>query len=1244
MAESYERAASGTFRQLTSELLAHGLGVRFQAMGQSMFPAIEDGEILHVEPVNTATLRVADIVLFKNGAGFKAHRIIRKSKNIFVTRGDSGMDADSAIMGEQIMGKIVAKENAETGRLVSLGGPIARLRFSAGKARKFASKQLRSSNIRAWKLPWFIWLLMLLVPHAAVAQGGGVALDNANSHGFNTGAAGGCTGAGPTFLCSFNHTTNSVIGTTGLLVVGVSVNTKNRIDSSVTGITYNGVALTQAANANPGNKLRVEIFYLKNPPVGTFAVVSTFNRSGSGAVQLSFEVGAVTLYRVNLGFTSLLNVNSFGINATATDSIATGTNDGVLDMLAVAGGTTVTANAGEIQQWNASTGSGPQDVEATSSSEGGTGGTVTMQENLGVATAWTIAAVDIPAVNPTSVRVNSFSAAPAADGVRLTWNTAGEMHNLGFNVYRDIDGQKVPVNPSLIAGSALLMHETLEQHGAKTYGWIDHSPAPAAAGLYWLEDVDVNGTRTMRGPVSVQAGAVPVQSMARTITMQDLAPTNSVQDPGRSGGRIRESVARLKTTSAGARSIGFELASHPAVKILVDHEGWYHITQPQLVAAGLSATADSRSLHLFAEGVEQPIRVTNAEHGFGPQAAIEFYGTAIDTPYSGQRVYWLVANHQPGERIGTEGFAPSVGTQVQSFIQTLEIKPRTTYFAALLHENTDNFFGPLVSPTSAVQTLKISNLASGQATMDVALQGITEGQQHDVTVMLNGATLGNVAFSDQQEGKVRFAIPHDALTNGTNTITFTAQQGDNDLSLVDHIDVSFPHTLTAESDFLKFTAGAGEPITVTGFLQPPTRLIDVTDPARPIEVISKTLSQNGTYALQASVPWTSPGTHALLALSDAQLASPAELVAHHPSNLHAAQSGAEYVIVAGPPFAAELKPLAALRKAEGRSVSLVSVDDIYDEFNFGERTPYAIRDFLQTATAAWKNKPHYLLLAGDASVDPRNYLGFGFFDFVPTRIVITSELKTASDDWFSDFNNTGFATIATGRLPARTSADAQIMVGKILNYANEQPGDWTNKGMLVADVDDPTVSFSTAALSVQKMLPSSLEVTDVFASVVGPGNAHNDILSGINAGQLLVNYNGHGSVQIWGSGLFDDSAAASLTNGNKLPVFFLMNCLNGFFHDVYTHSLASALMLAPNGGGVAVWASSGLTEPEPQFQMDQILVRTLFSRPSISLGDAVLFAKSGIADPNVRKTYILFGDPLMRLKRPAALPELGSAK
>jgi hypothetical protein len=168
-----------------------------------------------------------------------------------------------------------------------------------------------------------------------------------------------------------------------------------------------------------------------------------------------------------------------------------------------------------------------------------------------------------------------------------------------------------------------------------------------------------------------------------------------------------------------------------------------------------------------------------------------------------------------------------------------------------------------------------------------------------------------------------------------------------------------------------------------------------------------------------------------------------------------------------------------------------------------------------------------------------------------------------------------------------------------------------------------------------------LSATDVFAGNLGTSTASQDLLSGINSGQLLVNYNGHGSIQVWGGGgLFDDTMAASLTNGNKLPFFVIMNCLNGFFHDVYTQSLAESLMLAPNGGAVAVWASSGLTNAGPQFQMNDRLMQTLFSQPAPALGDAVLAAKSGISDMDVRRTFIFFGDPVMRLRMPGSSGEM----
>jgi hypothetical protein len=94
-----------------------------------------------------------------------------------------------------------------------------------------------------------------------------------------------------------------------------------------------------------------------------------------------------------------------------------------------------------------------------------------------------------------------------------------------------------------------------------------------------------------------------------------------------------------------------------------------------------------------------------------------------------------------------------------------------------------------------------------------------------------------------------------------------------------------------------------------------------------------------------------------------------------------------------------------------------------------------------------------------------------------------------------------------------------------------------------------------------------------------------------------------------------------------------MTCLNGYFQDLSTESLAEALLKAEHGGAVAAWASSGLSQPGGQSAMDQRLIQLLFSgADSPMLGDAIRSAKTATDDRDVRRTWILFGDPTMRLR------------
>ena len=689
----------------------------------------------------------------------------------------------------------------------------------------------------------------------------------------------------------------------------------------------------------------------------------------------------------------------------------------------------------------------------------------------------------------------------------------------------------------------------------------------------------------------------------------------------------------------------FELASHPAVKIYVKREGWHRVTQPDLVKAGLDPNVDPALLHLYAEATEQPIEITGATAGpggFGTQAAINFYGTGIDTIFSGTRIYWLVAGKAQGARIPQLPLSSGSNQPPASYSATVELQQRSTYFAALLTPDGQNFFGPLVSPTPVDEVLEIPHLstaATQAARLEVVLQGVIAGFPHDVSVVLNGTPLGNVIFTGQQKGSLTVTIPAGVLKPWSNTVTLTAQNGDYDTSLVDYIRITYPHLYMADDDQLKFTGRAGEEIDVTNFNTPPT-VLDITDPNAPVQLTPEVTSTNGKYQIALQVPFTSTNPaassrHTLLAVADDRVAASAGVWPNHPSQWHSAQAGADIAIVTYGPFTSALDPLIKAHQTQGKSSVVAHINDLYDEFNFGERSPFAIRQFLQTANKNWKKSPSYLLLNGRASFDSRNYLGFGTLDLVPTRIVRSPSLMTASDDWFSDFTDSGMPTIATGRLPVSTVDEATTVIGKIATYEGQSTnGAWTANALMVADQDD-TESFTQDTQTVQTTLPPTMNVVDVFAGVVGTAQARTDILNSINSGQVLVNYLGHGSEEQWaGTNIFDTSSVASLTNGSQLPVFLIMDCLNGFFQDVYAQPLGVTLMLAPNGGAVGVLASSGLNQPSPQTKLDALVLQNAMTGQGTTLGDAIVKAKSHIGDPDVRRTFVLLGDPAMQVKRP----------
>src|SRR6185369_16722088 len=162
----------------------------------------------------------------------------------------------------------------------------------------------------------------------------------------------------------------------------------------------------------------------------------------------------------------------------------------------------------------------------------------------------------------------------------------------------------------------------------------------------------------------------------------------------------------------------------------------------------------------------------------------------------------------------------------------------------------------------------------------------------------------------------------------------------------------------------------------------------------------------------------------------------------------------------------------------------------------------------------WKKAPKWVLLLGDASFDARNYLGIGAFDFVPTVMIPTVYLKTASDDMLTDFDGDGIADIPIGRIPARSAADAALVLNRIAARGTPS-GSWASSALFI--VDAPVgFDFAAAAHDAAHLLPASIS-----SRVVDSG-----VSSALNDGALLADYIGHGSTEIWGTdGLFYTSDA-----------------------------------------------------------------------------------------------------------------------
>ena len=831
--------------------------------------------------------------------------------------------------------------------------------------------------------------------------------------------------------------------------------------------------------------------------------------------------------------------------------------------------------------------------------------------------------LDFGFFSPTAVKLRDFVALQYDAGVLLEWQTGMEVDNLGFNIWREEGGKRTLITPQVVAGTALLSGGANISAGMR-YNWWDNSRTKGAT--YWLEALDLQGASELFGPYYAKSvgGAPPVRSNAAYLS--NLGKTTAQDMPL----EAKAAMVMAKPSSDRARVQAALATASAALKIGIAQEGFYRLTQADLSRAGFPTPVDPQLLQMFVDGQEVPLSVVGgnaaspAKDGRSESfSAIEFYATGIESAFSTTRTYYLIAGTTPGARI-EQSRGEGAESKATSFAYTVERRDRLIYFSGLRNGDKENFFGGVIGRNPLEQTLTALHPDTGSsATLIVCLQGITMAQ-HNVSVQMNGTNLGAVVYQNQETGKASLRVPQGLLREGVNQVVLTASGG-SDISLVDMLQLTYQHTYQADNDCLKFVASGGEQMKLNGFTTAEIRVFDVTNEQQVREVGVKVSRANGGFCATFVAP--EQGDRKLLALTATKQKTPASLRLDEASNLKKTDNRADFVIITAKEFAANLEPLRTLRESQGLATMLVNIEDIYDEFSFGQKCPQAIRDFF-AYTASWKQAPRYAMFVGDSSFDPKNYMGLGNWDVVPTKLVDTFFLETSSDDWFADFNNDGIGELGIGRLPVRTPDEAKLMVAKLLTYNNTEA---LRNLLLIADVND-TFDFEEATDTLRGLVGGQMQVTQLKRGQTDPETAKRNLLEQLNRGVGLVNYVGHGSPALWRADLLTNNDALALTNNKRLSVHVMMSCLNGYFHDAFGDSLAESLLKAETGGAVAVWSSTGLTAPSEQSLMNQELYRQLFNGNSPTLGEAMMRAKAITSDTDIRKTWVLLGDPTLRLK------------
>lgn len=387
-------------------------------------------------------------------------------------------------------------------------------------------------------------------------------------------------------------------------------------------------------------------------------------------------------------------------------------------------------------------------------------------------------------------------------------------------------------------------------------------------------------------------------------------------------------------------------------------------------------------------------------------------------------------------------------------------------------------------------------------------------------------------------------------------------------------------------------------------------------------------------------------------------------------NLHGIKD-IDYLIVTHTDLVNQAERLADYHRSNNLSVFVATTDQIFNEFSSGSQDVTAIRDFAKllydrgNLPGAERTFKH-LLLFGDASYDFKN-VEANNTNVVPIYQSYESNyppITYCSDDYYAilddDEGYWGTSSkdegldIDVGRLPASNSAEAQLIVDKILHYNSEASlGNWMQTITFLGDDEDQNRHVQPSENMTKIISQQSPEYNikkiwlDAYEQVsFGSGNKYPKVNEEINKvissqGTLIFNYVGHGGE----NGMAHERVVtrpeiSNWTNYDKLSFYITASCELAKIDNLEIESPGELMLLNPNGGAVGMLATTRVvyiganTDLNANLLNNNLLKSTNGKLPT--LGEAYRNTRNSDPSEEINKRcFILLADPAMRLLSPS---------